>query len=137
MIIKKSPEAKNSSFEEYLSDQKAEKIVQARTGMPSEDFVGWDPRIDINDIKLKTLMIGKEDVREFGFWQSDEDRVNRMFVLENNSKQIDNVEAIKRDMQNANQEREILKNRLYKSGIRISSMNSTPSSNDDLDIFIE
>lgn len=133
----KSPEAKNSSFEEYLSDQKAEKIVQARTGMPSEDFVGWDPRIDINDIKLKTLMIGKEDVREFGFWQSDEDRINRMFVLENNSKQIDNIEAIKRDMQNANQEREILKNRLYKSGIRISSMSSTPSSNDDLDIFIE
>ena len=133
----KSPEANNSSFEEYLSDKKAEKIVQERTGIPSEDFVGWDPRIDINDIKLKTLMIGKEDVREFGFWQSDEDRVNRMFVLENNSKQIDNVDAIKRDMQNANQEKEILKNRLYKSGIRISSMTSTPSSNDDLDIFIE
>jgi len=134
---KNSEAAKHSSFEEYLSDEAAEKIVTRRTGMPSEDFVGWDPRIDINDIKLKTLMIGKEDVREFGFWQSDEDKVNRMFVLENNSKQIDNINAIKRDMQSANMDREIIKNRLYKAGIKVSSMSSSPALDDNVDIFIE
>lgn len=65
------------SFREYLQEQRAKQMIQEATGMPDEEFAGWDPRIDTKDIKLRALSVGGEDLKEYGFWRTDEERVRR------------------------------------------------------------
>lgn len=132
-----SEDEKHSSFAEYVADKKAEAVIQKRTGMPSDQFVGWDPRIDINDIKIKTLMIGQEDVREYGFWQQDEDRVNRMFILDNQKSQLPDIDQVKASMHNNSFTKQSIRNKLYHQGISVSDIKTTPSFKDEVDIFIE
>ena len=71
------------SFREYLQERRAESLIAEATGIPDEEFAGWDPRIDTKAIKLRTLQLSKEDVREYGFWKSDEEELRRnLAVLE-------------------------------------------------------
>lgn len=71
------------SFREYLQEKRAESLIIEATGIPDEQFAGWDPRIDTKAIKLRALQLSKEDVREYGFWKSDEEELRRnLAVLE-------------------------------------------------------
>lgn len=75
-----------STFREFLGDRKAKDYITQTTGMPPKDFSGWDPRIDMNRIKLRSLSIGKEDFFKFGFWKQDQEELNRYIsVLEDES----------------------------------------------------
>ena len=69
------------SFREFLQERQAMADIEAATGIPDEDFSGWDPRIDINDVKLRTLMVGKEDIRRYGYWESDEKDLRRQLAV--------------------------------------------------------
>jgi len=66
-----SKESEKSSFREHLADIEAEEYIERTTGMPGEDFSGWDPRIDMKKIKLRALTIGGEDFFKYGFWKDD------------------------------------------------------------------
>ena len=62
--------------------------------MPDEDFIGWDPRIDINQVKLRTLTLGDEQIHEYGFWESDVEKLKRMIGIlkdETVTRQIDQI----------------------------------------------
>lgn len=134
---KKSPDRSAMSFAEYLSEQEATQIVAERTGVPTDDFVGWDPRIDINDIKLKTLMIGKEDVRDYGFWQSDEERLKRMIAINNEPQVVNNVAAIKEDLLEQKLKEELIKQRLYSQGITPKRITANSSDSDNVNLVLE
>ena len=69
------------SFREYLQERRAESLIAEATGIPDEQFAGWDPRIDTKAIKLRTLQLSKEDVREYGFWKSDEEELRRNLAI--------------------------------------------------------
>lgn len=82
------------SFREYLQEQKARALIEEATGMPDENFAGWDPRIDTKDIKLRSLQISKEDVREYGFWKNDEESVLRNKAILNEDQVTTQIKAI-------------------------------------------
>ena len=63
--------------------------------MPDEDFIGWDSRIDIKDVKLRTLMLGKEDVRKYGYWESDESELLRQIGILNEDQVVNKINSIK------------------------------------------
>lgn len=78
-----------STFREHLGDMKAKDYIVQTTGMPPKDFSGWDPRIDMNRIKLRALSVGKEDFFKFGFWKQDLEELNRYTsVMEDESIEV-------------------------------------------------
>lgn len=127
---------KSSTFLEYLEDVKAEQYISQTTGMPSDDFVGWDPRIDIKDIKLQTLTIGKEDVREFGFWDGDEERLKRLTAVQQEEEITGQIAAIKDSIKREKNRAAEIKQELYSRGINVSRVSFYTSKTEDLNINI-
>lgn len=80
-----------------MADREALTYITQRTGTPSAGFVGWDPRLKTDDIKIRTLSIGGQDLKRFGFWKQDEERMNRLSAITDQSDaiftQIDEIKA--------------------------------------------
>ena len=126
----------DSTFQEYLSDIKAEEYIKSTTGMPDDSFYGWDPRIEINDIKLKTLTLGKEDVRRYGFWEGDEERLRRLVALDNETQVVNSIEEIKSGIRQEKLQSAIIKSELYHRGISADEVRFHRSQNNNTNISI-
>jgi len=81
-----------------MADMEAATHLRNSTGVPSSKFMGWDPRLKTDDIKIRTLSVGNEDLRRFGFWQKDEDRMNRIPALKSEDEVIQSIDRIKASM---------------------------------------
>lgn len=131
-----SKEKDISSFSEYVADAQATQYIQQTTGMPDENFAGWDPRIDINDIKLRTLSVGKEDVRSFGFWKDDDERLKRLTAVQDEDQVTTQIDAIKAGIREDKYRAAAIKADLYKRGISVDDIQFHRSKTDDINIAI-
>ncbi len=128
--------SKHSTFSEYVADTKAEEYIKATTGMPDSSFSGWDPRINIKDIKLKTLELGKEDVRSFGFWQGDEERVRRITAIQEDKEVINSIDEIKQGIRKQKAVEMAIKSDMYSRGISVDSVQFHTSKTEDINLNI-
>lgn len=125
------------SFREYLQEKRAEEVISDATGIPDENFVGWDPRIEVNDIKLRTLQVSKADVKEYGYWKQDEQALSQnLAVLKETQvttklKSISNISA-RRDFNNYL----AIKDTLHQQGIRTKDVIFSNTGFGDTDINI-
>ena len=125
------------SFREYLQEKRAEEVISEATGIPDENFVGWDPRIEVNDIKLRTLQVSKADVKEYGYWKQDEQALSQnLAVLKETQvttklKSISNISA-RRDFNNYL----AIKDTLHQQGIRTKDVIFSNTGFGDTDINI-
>ena len=87
-IVSDTPEEIESRASK--ADKIAEDYINNSIGMPDESFIGWDKRININDVKLKVLKAARENVREYGFWEGDEIELIRKTAI-NNDKETDTI----------------------------------------------
>lgn len=88
------------SFREYLADIDAERYITETTGMPDHNFIGWDPRIDVKDIKLRALSIGGEDLYEYGFYKTDIEALKRVIGILNEQQITSRIDDIKKEKKN-------------------------------------
>lgn len=128
--------SRDSTFEEYLADKRAEEYISSTTGMPNDNFYGWDPRIEIDDIKLKTLTIGKEDVRKYGFWEGDEERLRRMIALDSETQVVNEIEEIKSGIRQEKLQSAIIKSELYHRGITVEEVRFHRSQSNNTNIMV-
>ena len=116
------------------AQKEAIEYVENQTGsLPSDNWIGWDPRLTIDDIKLKTLTIGREDIHRFGYWQKDLERSERLIGLKEGEivNELENIKAEKR----SNVAREFaIRSRLRNIGFEVSTINSVPSNSNQLKI---
>ena len=116
------------------AQKEATEYVENQTGsLPSDNWIGWDPRLTIDDIKLKTLTIGREDIHRFGYWQKDLERSERLIGLKEGGivNELENIKAEKR----SNVAREFaIRSRLRNIGFEVSTINSVPSNSNQLKI---
>ena len=116
------------------AQKEATEYVENQTGsLPSDNWIGWDPRLTIDDIKLKTLTIGREDIHRFGYWQKDLERSERLIGLKEGEivNELENIKAEKR----SNVAREFaIRSRLRNIGFEVSTINSVPSNSNQLKI---
>ena len=133
---KATANSSTSSFAEFVADSQAEDYIKSVTGMPDASFSGWDPRIDIKDIKLRTLELGKEDVRSYGFWQGDEDRVNRLVAVRDERQVTTEIDEIKQGIREEKSRAAAIKSDLYKRGISVSNVDFHTSKNQDINMNI-
>ena len=116
------------------AQKEASEYVENQTGsLPSDNWIGWDPRLTIDDIKLKTLTIGREDIHRFGYWQKDLERSERLIGLKEGGivNELENIKAEKR----SNVAKEFaIRSRLRNIGFEVSTINSVPSNSNQLKI---
>ena len=86
---------KNLKFKEYIADKQALEYVMAKGGLPDKDFSGWDPRIDMDKIKLRTVQLMNDDIYKYGFWKTDVKELNRYISILND----ENIEHIAEKLQ--------------------------------------
>lgn len=99
------------------ADKEAEAYVAARTGVPGEDWIGWDPRLKLDEIKLRTLQIGKADTYDYGFWDSDLKRNSRIIALDDEDEVTRSYEDIKRTMRSDLLRKKDIERTMFDNGI--------------------
>ena len=115
-IHNKSLQAQGT-FSEYLADIDSSSYIENTTGMPDQNFVGWDPRIDLNDVKLRTISLGKQDLFEYGFYDQDMDRLRRISAITNETQVTTQLSKIVNDTYKAKKVSEHLRFELIKNNI--------------------
>lgn len=119
------------------ADKAAEEFVESRTGKPSKDWIGWDPRLTMDDIKLRTLTVGKADIFRHGFWEHDQKRNERIIALNDEKEVTENYRAIKKRLRDDNLEQEMIKRSLFDKGIVTDKVTLTPASQNDVRMKIK
>lgn len=106
-----------------MADMEATTYLRNSTGVPSSKFMGWDPRLKTDDIKIRTLSIGNEDLRRFGFWKKDEERMNRIPALKSEDEVVQSIDRIKASMrENIIMKRQI-EMTMFNNGFKASRIN--------------
>jgi virion structural protein len=125
------------SFREYVQELRAASLIEEATGIPTADFAGWDPRIEIKDVKLRALQLSKEDVREYGFWKSDEEDLARQTYLLNEDQVTTQLGSIKETRARREFQKSLLiKDQLMKQGIFAKDIRFSNTGFGDQDINI-
>ena len=119
------------------ADIEATKFVESRTGVPSKDWLGWDPRLSMQDIKLRTLTVGKADIFRYGFWNPDKDRNERIVALDNEREVTDKYQAIKKKLRDTNLEQEQIKKQMFEKGIVTDKVVLSEASQNDVRVSIK
>lgn len=111
-----------------LAEREAREYVENQTGrLPGDDWVGWDPRLSMDDVKLKALSVGKKDLEKYGYWAKDQQRVDRMNILTDDTQIVSDIEEISRSMKANNKRKHETQVALRKQGFEASRINYIPS----------
>lgn len=63
-----------------MTDNQKMRLLEAyyeMNGAPSNDWIGWNPEVDLNDIKLKYIQEQEMDPMSFGYWPNDMNMLKR------------------------------------------------------------
>ena len=104
--------------------------------MPDEDFIGWDPRIDMNQVKLRTLTVGEEQIHEYGFWESDVEKLKRMIGILKDQTVTQSIEKIKSNAINRKLQEDEVAQQLTDQGYEVKSVEIRDSKAGDFTINV-
>ena len=110
-----------------MADKEALTYVNSKTGVPNTGFVGWDPRLTIDDIKIRTLSIGGQDLKRFGYWKKDEERMNRLQGIVNTDTVFTDIDRIKEDIRSDRRMKRSIENVMFDNGFRASKIDLVDS----------
>ena len=119
------------------ADKEAEQYISTRTGIPSKDWLGWDPRLSMQDVKLRTLTLGKADIFRYGFWNQDKERNERIVALDAEREVTDKYQTIKKQLKDTSLEEEKMKQKLFEKGIVTDKITLTEASQNDVRMTIK
>lgn len=108
----------NEMIRKKIAFQESASYVHHTTGSPTHKFMGWDPRLTVDDIKIKTLSIGGEDLKRFGFWKKDEERMNSITALNDEDQVIHSLSRIKADIHRNMMARQKIDSVLFSNGYK-------------------
>jgi hypothetical protein len=114
------------------ADREAIDYVTRTTGMPSKDWIGWDPRLTMDDVKLRTLTLGKADMFKYGFWQSDEDRNKRIVALDGDHEVTTDYDRIRKSMSGEREHKQRMEDILFRHGFAVSNITLSKASQSEL-----
>ena len=120
--------AESKAIRMEAAKRDAEEYVTNQTGaLPEDDWVGWDPRLTIDDIKLKTLSVGKADLQRFGYWDKEIRRNDRIKILDKDADVISEYDRIKQTLKSNTRRKHETKLSLRRQGFETSRIDYIPS----------
>lgn len=125
--------AEDEALRLKMADREALTYVNNRTGLPSKGFIGWDPRLKTDDIKIKSLSIGGEDLRRFGFWKKDEERMRQLDAITEQSGQVfTQIDDIKRSIRSERAMKMGIERTMFDRGFKVTNINFVDSDHGSL-----
>ena len=91
----------------------------------------------MDDLKLRTLTVGKADIYRHGFWEHDQKRNQRIVALDDEQEVSTKYREIKKRLRDDNLEQEMIKRSLFEKGIITDRVKLTPASQNDVRITIK
>ena len=117
------------------AEQEATKYIQNQIGaMPSNSWIGWDQRLTVDDIKLKTLTMGREDVQRYGYWNKDSQRNERIQAFDLDDSVVADLQLIKREMKDNRKQEHQISTKLRRFGFEVSNITTIPSNQRSIEI---
>ena len=116
-----------------MSDREALTFVNSKTGIPSKSFAGWDPRLQTDDIKIRTLSIGNQDLKRFGFWKQDEVRMKQLESITDQASEVtNNADVIMKEMKSDRRLKEQVEKAMFSKGFRVTDIDLISSSSSSI-----
>lgn len=115
-----------------MADMESLTYLDNSTGVPTKRFMGWDPRLRTEDIKIRTLSVGGEDLKRFGFWQKDEDRMNRLSFLRHDEEVVQSIDDIKNELKKNRYMKQQISDLMFKKGFKTRNIDVVDSTYGDL-----
>lgn len=119
------------------ADAAAEQYVASVTGVPDDEWLGWDPRLNLDEVKLRTLQIGHADTYEYGYWDSDVQRNSRIIALDDEDFITEEYNTIKKGMRSTLFKKIEIEKSLMSNGLIPKRVVMSEASRSDLDIRID
>ena len=117
------------------AEQEATQYIQNQIGaMPSNSWIGWDQRLTVDDIKLKTLTMGREDVQRYGYWNKDKQRNERIEAFDQDNTVVADLQLIKREMKDNRKQEHQISTKLRRFGFEVSNITTIPSNQRSIEI---
>ena len=110
------------------AQQEAQAYVEQTTGTPSDTWIGWDSRLTTDDIKLRALSVGGEDIHRYGFWNKDVQRNERIIALDTEDEVTTKIKSIKKRLREEQDQKHLIKNRLRERGYNVKNIETAPGS---------
>ena len=111
-----------------MADREALTYVKKTTGLPNSKYLGWDPRLNTDDIKIRTLSIGGEDLKRFGFWKQDEVRMNQLTPYTDETSEIfSQIDAIKSGIKSERSVKSAIERTMFQNGFKATKINMVDS----------
>lgn len=118
----------NEILRRKMADKESLTLMASKTGVPSTNFIGWDPRLTMDDIKIRTLSIGDQDLKRFGYWKKDEERMNRLSAITEGTNQVFNdINIIKEEMKSDRRMKVNIERTMFNSGFKASKIDLVDS----------
>lgn len=115
--------AEDETLRMKMADREALTYVENRTGIPSSKFLGWDPRLQTDDIKMRTLSIGNKDMKRFGFWAQDERRMEDLSAITDQISEVTtNIERIQREMKDDRNLKMNIEKTMFSKGFKVTDI---------------
>jgi hypothetical protein len=61
--------AEDQTYADWYRNKELEVYFQ-KNPLPSPNWIGWNPKVDLEDVKLKVIETLGEDMHDYGLWQS-------------------------------------------------------------------
>lgn len=118
------------------ADAEAEEYISATTGVPGQDWIGWDPRLKLDEVKLRTLQIGDADTYQYGYWDSDLQRNSRIIALDDENFVTKSYEEIQQGMRSKLFKKVELERSLFSNGLIPHRVVMSEAGTNDLEMRI-
>lgn len=118
------------------ADAEAEEYISATTGVPGQDWIGWDPRLKLDEVKLRTLQIGDADTYQYGYWDSDLQRNSRIIALDDENFVTKSYEEIQQGMRSKLFKKVELERSLFSNGLIPRRIVMSEAGTNDLEMRI-
>lgn len=117
----------NEILRRKMADKESLTYLASKTGVPNTKFIGWDPRLTTDDIKIRTLSIGGEDLKRFGFWKKDEERMNRLSGIVNTKDVFNDIDQIKEEIKSDRRIKNNIERVMFRNGFKSSKIDLVDS----------
>ena len=118
------------------ADAEAERYIASTTGVPAQDWIGWDPRLKLDEVKLRTLQVGKADTYDYGYWDTDLQRNARIVALDNEDFVTESYNTIRRGMRGDTMKKIEMQRSLFSNGLFANRITLSEASRSDLEIKV-
>ena len=137
MSKKEEMVAKAKEMRLRAADAEAEQYIASTTGVPGQDWIGWDPRLKLDEVKLRTLQIGNADTYQYGYWDTDLQRNARIVALDDEDFITESYNEIRQGMKTNMLKKAQLERSLFSNGLMAKRITLSDASRNDLEVRID